>query len=111
MLTKRSDLARIAQTLGGLPVYGCPVGSSAERAGVRWGDVLLSVDGRPTPTWTSYVDARQASGETLRLRLFRNGEEFEVDLVLDPDPLQDPMIMPALFGGDPEVIADQPETN
>ncbi len=69
--------------LGGLPVYGCLPGSPADRAGVRYGDVLLAVDGQITPSWDAYLAARQRSGASIRLRLFREGNEFEVDVVLD----------------------------
>jgi S1-C subfamily serine protease len=80
---KRSDLCHLAQRLGGLAVYGCLPGSSAERAGVRYGDILLGVDGLATPTWDAYILAREHSGATIRLRLFRDGEELELDVELD----------------------------
>jgi C-terminal processing protease CtpA/Prc len=79
----RANLTALAQTLGGLPVYGCLPGSPADRAGVRYGDVLLSVDGEATPTWDAYVSARQRSGPSIRVRLFRDGVELEFVLVLD----------------------------
>lgn len=79
----RSNLSQLARSLNGLPVYGCLPGSPAEKAGVRFGDVLLSVDGCATPTWEAYIEARASSGESIRLRLFREGNEFEVDVPLD----------------------------
>ncbi len=82
-MLKRSNLIQLAESLGGLPVYGCLPGSPAERAGVRYGDILLSVDGYATPTWDAYIEARHHSGAAIRLRLFRDGDEFEVDVTLD----------------------------
>ena len=79
----RSTLAELAASLGGLPVYGSLPGSPAERAGIRYGDVLLSVDGQPTPTWDAYLMARQESGPAITVELFRDGAEFFVELVLD----------------------------
>jgi S1-C subfamily serine protease len=84
-LIKKSDLTQLAVTLGGLPVYGCLAGSPADRAGVRSGDILLSVDGHRTPSWDAYLAARAASGSSIRLRLFRDGREFEVDVPLNSD--------------------------
>jgi S1-C subfamily serine protease len=82
-LISKSSLSQLASLLSGLPVYGCLPNSPAERAGVRYGDVLLSVDGQPTPTWEAYLAAREHSGATIRLRLFRDGYEFELDIILD----------------------------
>jgi S1-C subfamily serine protease len=73
----------MAAALGGLPVLGCLPGSPVDRAGVRYGDVLLSVDGQRTPSWDAYIAAREASGPSIRLRLSRDGREFEVDVVLE----------------------------
>jgi S1-C subfamily serine protease len=82
-LLTRSNLDKLAETLGGLPVYGCLPGSHAARAGLRFGDVLLSVDGTPTRTWVDYLKAREHSGDSIRVRLFRDGLELEVDIPLD----------------------------
>lgn len=84
-LIKKSDLTQLAVALGGLPVYGCLAGSPAERAGVRSGDILLSVDGHATPSWDAYLAARADSGTSIRLRLFREGRELEVDVPLTSD--------------------------
>jgi S1-C subfamily serine protease len=80
---KKSVLCALAQSLQGLPVYGCLPGSPAERAGVRYGDVLLSVDGVATSTWAEYLAVRQRSAESIRCRLFRDGVEFDVEIPLD----------------------------
>jgi C-terminal processing protease CtpA/Prc len=97
-LLKRQDLIQLARSLNGLPVYGCLPGSPAEKAGVRFGDVLLSVDGLATPTWEAYIEARAHSGESIRLRLFRNGTEFEVDVVLDRSLTHDASTLVSALG-------------
>jgi S1-C subfamily serine protease len=81
-LINKSNLSQLAGALSGLPVYGCLPGSPAERAGVRYGDILLSVDGRATPSWDAYIAARESSGSSIRLRLFRDGLELELDVAL-----------------------------
>ena len=73
----------MAAALGGLPVLGCLPGSPVDKAGVKYGDVLLSVDGQLTPSWDAYIAARESSGPSIRLRLSRDGREFEVEVVLD----------------------------
>jgi S1-C subfamily serine protease len=81
-LINKANLCQLASALSGLPVYGCLPGSPAEQAGVRYGDVLLSVDGHATPSWDAYLAARESSGPSIRLKLFRDGREFEVDVAL-----------------------------
>ena len=77
-----SDLTRLATTLGGLPVLGCISGSPADEAGMRYGDILLAVNGFPTATWDDFLRARAHSDGTLLARIFRQGVEFDVSLPL-----------------------------
>ena len=81
-MIKRSTLTELAEALQGIPVYGCIPGSPAERAGVRLGDVLLSVDGQATATWLDYIAVREKSGDSIRVRVFREGSELEFDIPL-----------------------------
>ena len=82
-MISKYTLTQLAEALGGLPVYGSLPGSPAELAGIRYGDVLLSVDGQLTPSWDAYLAARHTSGSVIVLRLFRDGQEFEISLKLD----------------------------
>jgi serine protease Do len=102
---KTSSLSDLAESLNGLPVHGCLPGSSAARAGVRYGDVLLSVDGKPTPTWQAYAAARQNSGSSMRVRLFRDGRELELDIALDQQGPRDAAAVATALG----VHGDAPE--
>lgn len=52
---------------------------------MRYGDVLLSVDGHATPSWDAYIAARERSGASILLRLFREGQELEIEVPLDRD--------------------------
>ena len=83
MLTP-ADLSRLATALGGLPILGCLEGSPAERAGIRYGDILLSVNGMPTASWTDFFQARRRSAGQISVRVFRQGTEFEVTMDLPP---------------------------
>lgn len=79
------ELTRLATALGGLPVLGCLTGSPAEEAGMRYGDILLTLDGMPTSSWAEFVRARCRAGSRMVVRVFRQGVEFDLSLDLDTD--------------------------
>jgi len=77
-------LTQLATSLGGLPILGCLPGSPAARAGLRYGDIVLALDGAPTPSWSAFLQAsahRDRAEQALRVRVLRHGRELE--LVLD----------------------------
>jgi S1-C subfamily serine protease len=80
-----SELTQLATSLGGLPILGCLPGSPAARAGVHYGDIVLSLDGMPTPSWSAFLQAsaqRDGTQPALRLRIFRSGRELDLLLSL-----------------------------
>jgi S1-C subfamily serine protease len=86
----RKDLHKLAAALGGLPVLGCIPNSSANRAGVVSGDILLSVNGRPTPDWMAFVEARSLNDEAMVCEVFRDGVTREVVVPLHGSARLDP---------------------
>ena len=52
-MISRKQLEEIAATVQGVPVFGCLPGSTAAEAGVRYGDIVLSVNGVRTPASTN----------------------------------------------------------
>jgi predicted metalloprotease with PDZ domain len=79
-----ADLSRIATELRGLPILGCLEGSPAAHAGVRYGDIILSVNGIPTPSWADFFEARRSTKGRMTVRLFRLGSELEIAMELSP---------------------------
>jgi S1-C subfamily serine protease len=77
------ELARLARALGGLPVLGCRPGSPAARSGIRYGDIVMAVNGVPTPDWGAYIAARGRRIGAMTVSIFRAGVEFEVETILD----------------------------
>ena len=62
-------------------------GSGAEKAGLQAGDVVLSIDGKPT-TFTSHLREAVSSrpDETLVVRVLRNGSELDIPAVPTRQP-------------------------
>lgn len=75
-MISRKQLEEIAATVRGVPVFGCLPGSSAADAGVRYGDIVLYVNGVRTFGIDEYVAARSLRVDGLELRVLRGGEEL-----------------------------------
>jgi regulator of sigma E protease len=54
-------------------------GKAAERSGLAAGDLVLSVGGKPTPTWSDFTGEISANpGKSLVLEIERNARRFEL---------------------------------
>jgi S1-C subfamily serine protease len=89
-MMSQSQIQEIAATVRGIPVRGCLPGSTAAEAGVRYGDIVLAVNGVPTPTIDDYVSARALRSDGYELRLFRDGAELTLFVPFRPptEPLE-----------------------
>lgn len=84
-------------------------GSTAAEAGVRYGDIVLSVNGVDTPTIVEYLAARQLRSDGFTLRLFRAGEELTLFVPFRPP--SDPMAALALQIADGRYVAAPEEAS
>lgn len=80
----RKQLEEIAATVQGVPVWGCLKGSPSSDAGVRYGDILLVVNGMRTPTIDDYLAARRLRTDGVELLILRDGREVTMYLEFRP---------------------------
>ncbi|MFT3710894.1 MAG: PDZ domain-containing protein [Archangium sp.] len=78
----KEELMQLAAALKGLCVLGCLPGSPSDLAGLRYGDVVLEVNGVLTDDWAAFMKAVSGQRDTMSVRYFRDGEEHFVELVL-----------------------------
>lgn len=72
---------KLAKVLEGVPILGCLPGTPAALAGVRYGDVLLSVNGMRIRSLTDFVEAKWLDETGMRVIIFRDGVEQTFELV------------------------------
>jgi S1-C subfamily serine protease len=79
-MLNRHDCYEIAAIYGGVPVLGALPDSPAARVGIRFGDVLLELNGRRTSTIDDVLEARTGEETTLTAKVIRNGVELTLEL-------------------------------
>jgi serine peptidase DegS len=81
--------AQLGFPANGVVIANLYLGSPAQKSGIQPGDVLTDIDGMPVKS-AQEVIARVAShrtpGQTLKLRLTRNGKSFEVSTPVIEQP-------------------------
>src|SRR5262249_5381485 len=93
----RQALHALAAALGGLPVLGCRPNSPAARAGVRYGDIVLSVNGVPTQPWELFVEARGRDKQLMVVEIFRDGAHLTFRVPLESTPIDMPTLLAELI--------------
>lgn len=89
-MLSRTQLNKLAESLEGIAVWGCLPGSHAQRVGLRYGDVVLSVNGVRTSNVDEYLEARALRQGVVELVVFRDGAEISIDIDLEPGPRREP---------------------
>jgi len=90
----KSTLFQLAKTLDGMPILGCLPGTPAALAGVRYGDILLSVNGQRTRNFGDYIEAKALRSDGMAVVIFRQGEETPIELEYLPNrPDVDPFAL------------------
>ena len=81
----RKDIQELAEAAGGIPIWGALPGSPAAEAGIQYGDILLSANGRETSTFSDYVEAKRQSEGILEVEVLRGADvlEFSIELAAD----------------------------
>ncbi len=87
----------------GVMVRGIKAGSSAEKAGLRVGDVILSVDGHDVSTEEEirYRVSLRPIGEEASFRLLRGGSEMTIAVAMEGAPESMKLTQVALSGNHP----------
>jgi S1-C subfamily serine protease len=102
---------------GGLYVSTIRVGSAAEKAGLKKGDVIVAIDGHPIDRlgffddphygrlyWSHLVRGAKSSGDRLKLDLLRDGQALSVEAVLDRRDEKDQLVPAYTFGKAPSYL-------
>lgn len=77
----QETMVKMAKIYGGMPLLACLPNSPAERAGLQWGDVVVAINGLPTPDVQSFANARASREGGAMVRFVRDGKEREVELI------------------------------
>jgi serine protease Do len=77
-------IARVYGVHGGITISSVVPGSPAERAGLKVGDTIVSVDGKPVKTGDELVNdiAGRKPGSAVKLGYFRNGKQDEASVTV-----------------------------
>ena len=102
---------------GGLYVSTVKAGGSAEKAGLKKGDVIVAIDGHPIDRlgyfedshygrlyWSHLVRGAKSAGDTVKLDLLRDGQPTIVEAVLDRRDEQDQLVPAYTFGKAPSYL-------
>lgn len=92
LTTVDSAVAQYYNMVEGAYVYSIQPGSAAEKAGLKVGDIITEFNGKEITSSNSVASEkkRYAPGDTVNLKIFRQGEYMEVGVVLDEEkPVQE----------------------
>ena len=81
------EIAAINDIPAGVQVAYVSEGGAAEKAGIRQGDTIVSVDGKLVETTKDVSDIRDQhkAGDTIKIVVNRDGQTLSFDVVLQED--------------------------
>lgn len=91
-------------------VAGVEAGGPAARAGIRQGDVIVSVAGKPVgdENTLQYLVSNQRIGATVPIEIVRNGKRQTINVTLAERPTE--QALAAAAGGEDDEAADKPSS-
>lgn len=108
---------KLGDAQGGLYIHSVRKGGAAEAAGVKPGDVLLAVDGKPIDrhgyyqhphygslAWGHLIRGEKSTGDTVTLSLLRAGEPLERKAVLSREEDSSRLVPNELFDRQPNYL-------
>lgn len=79
------EVQAIANILGGVPILGVVPGSAAEHSGLRYGDIVVSLNGVTTDTFEAFLGAHDLTrGGELSVEVFRDGLRLSLTMSVPP---------------------------
>ena len=81
------ELAKANNLPVGIYITSVDEFSAAEKAGLKIGDVILEIDGTTVKTMDELNEIKNSHsiGDTIKLKISRNGEEKEVEITLQEE--------------------------
>ncbi len=108
---------KLTDDQGGLYIHNVRKGGAAEQAGVKKGDVLLAIDGHVIDRrgyyqhpnygslfWGHLIRGERATGESISLSLFRDGQPLEIKATLTREEENSRLIPGYDFGKAPNFL-------
>jgi predicted metalloprotease with PDZ domain len=96
--TTRADLGfEVGRIFGGGPIIAVSsvvAGSSAAKAGLREGDLVVTVDGQPASRALAAWAQEHHSGDTAKLRVRRNNAESEISFIAGSTTIREYRVAP-----------------
>jgi|GEM_PF-4099096 len=86
LMAFRENLERMARIYEGVAIFSVERGSTTHRAGIRAGDILMSVNGRRIRHHSEYSGARRLRAECIELVVMRQGREIRLWATGQPSP-------------------------
>lgn len=76
-----AEVLAIAKILEGIPIWGVLPGSAAHRAGLRYGDIVVRVNGTPTRSFIEFLTASDVRDGRLAFDVVRDGSPIELVVI------------------------------